>query len=128
MTVATDQFIDLAKRSQEAVTTAVRTWADTVQTYAGTMTGTQAKLPDAHAFVDSTFDFAEKVLANQRQLAHTLFSAGTQTVEAVTDQAARAAESVSAQMATEKAAAKPAPAAEAPVAKAGAARAAQAKS
>ncbi len=96
MTAPTDQFVDIAKRSQEAVTQAVRTWADTVQTYAGSFTGQQSRLPDAHAVVDSTFDFAEKMLANQRQFMHTLFSTSAQAVEAVTDQTARAAESVTA--------------------------------
>ncbi|MHA6795120.1 hypothetical protein ACVGVM_16635 [Pseudonocardia bannensis] len=96
MTAPTDQFVDIAKRSQEAVTAAVRTWADTVQTYAGSLTGNQPKLPDTSALVDRTFDFAEQVLENQRQITKTFFSAGAQAVEAVTDQAARAAESVTA--------------------------------
>jgi hypothetical protein len=34
MTTPTDQFVDIGNRSQEAVTTAVRTWADTVQSFA----------------------------------------------------------------------------------------------
>ncbi|MFC5994780.1 hypothetical protein ACFQE5_11215 [Pseudonocardia hispaniensis] len=135
MIVATDQFIGLAKRSQEAVTTAVHAWADTVQSYTGNLTGTQPSLPDAHAMVDCTFDFAEKVLARQRQLAHTLFSASADAVEAVTDQAARAAESVTAQTVkadapprTATATEKPAPATDGTGAKGGAARTAQAKS
>ena len=31
MTAPTDQFVDIANRSQEAVTSAVRTWTDTAR-------------------------------------------------------------------------------------------------
>ena len=34
MTVPTDQFADIANRSKETVATAVRTWADAVQSFA----------------------------------------------------------------------------------------------
>ena len=39
MTAATDQFVDIAKQSQEAVSAAFRTWADAVQNFAGGFTG-----------------------------------------------------------------------------------------
>ena len=41
MTAPTDQFVDIANRSQEAVTTAVHDWADTVQSFAGKLTSGQ---------------------------------------------------------------------------------------
>jgi hypothetical protein len=108
MTAPTDQFVDIAMRTQEAVTTAVRTWADTVQTFTGSFTGDRAALPDAHVVVDRYFDFAEQVLGNQRRLAQSVLTAGAQAAETVTGQAARAAESVTAHTvnATEAAAGK----------------------
>ena len=102
MTAPTEQILDLTRRSQEAVATAVRTWADTVQSVTGSFAaGSPDKLPDLRAFVDSSvdqaFDVAEKVLAAQRQLAHTILAAGAQATEAVTEQATRTAQQVSTQ-------------------------------
>src|ERR671914_2819830 len=116
MTAPTEQIFDLTRRGQEAVATAVRTWADAVQGAPGSFTaGGPDKLPDVRAFVDSSvdqaFDVAEKVLAAQRQLAHTILAAGAQATEAVTEQATRTAQQVSAQ--TVNAAGKVADAAEA---------------
>ncbi|MHA6793899.1 hypothetical protein ACVGVM_10385 [Pseudonocardia bannensis] len=93
MTTSSNQFADIAKRSQEALTTAARTWAETLQGFASSVTGGQRSVPDAHAVVDKTFNFLEQMLENQRQLMHTLVSSGAQATEAVTEQAARAAES-----------------------------------
>lgn len=92
----TDQFTDLAARAQEAVTSAVRTWADAVQTYAGTLTGGQPSLPDLDVAVDRYFDVAQQVLDGQRRLVHTVLTAGAETAESVSEQAARAAQSVAA--------------------------------
>ncbi len=102
MTAPTEQIFDLTRRGQEAVATAVRTWADAVQSATGSFTaGGPDKLPDLRAFVDSSvdqaFDVAEKVLAAQRQLAHTVLAASAQATEAVTEQAVSAAQKVSAQ-------------------------------
>jgi hypothetical protein len=94
MTAPTDQFVEIANRTQEAVTTAVRTWADTVQSVAGGFAGGRPALPDAHVAVDRYFDFAHQVLDNQRRFAQSVLTAGTQAAEAVTEQASRAAESV----------------------------------
>src|ERR687896_834524 len=102
MTAPTEQIFDLTRRGQEAVATAVRTWADAVQSATGSFTaGGPDKLPDLRAFVDSSvdqaFDVAEKVLAAQRQLAHTVLAASAQAAEAVTEQAVRSAKQVSTQ-------------------------------
>ena len=96
MTTPTDQFVDIANRSQEAVTTAVRTWADTVQSFASKLTAGQSQLPDLSSVVDQYFDLAEKVLANQRELAQQWASATLKATEAVTEQAQRATQSVTA--------------------------------
>ena len=97
MTAPTDQFVDIAKRSQEAVTTAVRTWADSFQSLAGNLTTGQAQLPDPQGVVDGYFDFAEKVLATQRRVASELISASVKAGETVQEQVTKATETVTAQ-------------------------------
>ncbi|HEX5812241.1 MAG TPA: hypothetical protein VFY38_09085 [Pseudonocardia sp.] len=97
MTAPTDQFVDIAKRSQEAVTTAVRTWADSVQSFTGNLTSGHAQLPDPLTVVDGYFDFAEKVLATQRRLASEFVSASVKAGETVQEQVSKAAETVTAQ-------------------------------
>lgn len=95
MTAPTDQFADIAKRSQEAVTAVVRNWSDVLQTWTGAFAAAP-KLPDAQAVVDQYFDFAQQVLDNQRAFAQTILTAGTQAAESVTEQAQRVAENVKA--------------------------------
>jgi hypothetical protein len=120
MTAPTDQFVDIAKRSQEAVTTAVRSWADSVQSIAGNLTAGQAQLPDPQSVVNTYFDFAEKVLSNQRQLASQFVSASVKAGETVQEQVSKVTEQVTAQTVngTEAAAAKATEATEATVTKA----------
>ncbi|HZG89351.1 MAG TPA: hypothetical protein VEZ42_03970 [Pseudonocardia sp.] len=95
MSTTTDQFTEFTARTQEVVTTAVRTWADTVQQLTD-VSGSPAGVPDAAVFVDRYFDVAQQVLDTQRRLALTVLSAGTQAAETVSEQAARAAQSVTA--------------------------------
>ena len=90
MTAPTDQFVDIAKRSQEAVTTAVRTWADSIQSFAGNLTGGHAQLPDPQSVVDGYFDFAEKVLATQRRVTSEFVSASVKAGETVQEQVTKA--------------------------------------
>ena len=97
MTAPTDQFVDIAKRSQEAVTTAVRTWADSFQSLTGNLTGAQSQLPDAQSVVDTYFDFVEQVLANQRRLAHQFVAASLKAGESVQGQVAKVAEKATTQ-------------------------------
>jgi len=85
MTAPTEQFTEIAKRSQEAVTTAVRNWTDAVQSF----TGNQPTLPDAQTVLDTYFDFAEKALAKQREVAQQAVAAGVKAAKAVSDQAAK---------------------------------------
>jgi hypothetical protein len=93
----TDQFNEIATRTQESVTTAVRTWADAMQTVADGFTGDHPSLPDANVVVDKYFDFAQQVLDSQRQLARTILSASTQAAQTVSEQTAAAAKTVTAQ-------------------------------
>jgi hypothetical protein len=97
MTAPTDQFVDLAKRSQEAVNTAVRSWADSVQNFAGHLGTGQGQLPNPQSVIDTYFDFAEKVLANQRQLATQFVSASVKAGETVHEQVSKVTEQVTAQ-------------------------------
>lgn len=96
MTAPTDQFVNFANRSQEAVSTAVQTWTDSVQSLAGKLTAGQGQLPDLQGVVEQYFDFAEKVLANQREFAQQWASAAAKATEAVTEQTQRATQSVAA--------------------------------
>jgi hypothetical protein len=79
----TDQFVDNAHRSQEAVTAAVRTWSDAFQNYAGTISNGQLPLFNPHGAVNAAFDLATQMLAQQREFANTLLDAGTRTGEAM---------------------------------------------
>jgi hypothetical protein len=97
MTAPTDQFVDIAKRSQEAVSTAVRSWADSVQNFAGHLGTGQGQLPNPQSVIDTYFDFAEKVLANQRQLATQFVSASVKAGETVQEQVSKVTEQVTAQ-------------------------------
>lgn len=102
MTAPTEQIFDLTRRGQEAVATAVRSWADAVQSATGSFAaGGPDKLPDLRAFVggsvDQAFDVAEKALAAQRQLAHAVLAASAQATEVFTEQAVRTAQKASAQ-------------------------------
>ena len=97
MTAPTDQFVDIAKRSQEAVSTAVRSWADSVQNLTGQLGAGQSQLPNPHDFVNTYFDFAEKVLANQRQLATQFVSASVKAGESVQEQVTKLTDQAAAQ-------------------------------
>ena len=100
MTVPTGQFVDTTNRSEEAVTTAVHTRADTVQSFASKLASGQSQMPDLKDVVDQYFDFAEKVLAKQREFAQQWASATTKASQAVTEQAQRATQSVTAHTAS----------------------------
>src|SRR5262245_11149540 len=97
MTTATDQLTELTARTQEAVNSAVRTWAETVQSLTGNLTESRIGLPDPQTIVARYFDVAQQVLDTQRRFAETVVAAGTQATEAVTEQAAKAAQSVATQ-------------------------------
>lgn len=93
MSTVTDQFTEFTTRTQDAVTGAARTWADTLRS----VTSGRPEVPDAHVVVERCFGLAQQVLDHQRAFATTLLDAGSKAAETVTEQAARAAESVTAQ-------------------------------
>ena len=92
-----DSFVEGAQRTQEAVTgavsTVVRTWVDTVQ---GLSAG-HPSLPDAQVVLDRWFEVVQTLLDTQKAFAKTVVGAGAQAAEIVTEQATKAAETVTAQ-------------------------------
>jgi hypothetical protein len=92
MTAPTDAFAAIAQRSQEATTAAVRTWTDTVNAYA-TSFSAENPLPkpaDVHAAVDTWFDLAGSLLAEQRAFATTVLDAGTEAAGTITERVSAA--------------------------------------
>jgi hypothetical protein len=96
MTAPQDQSVDISNGNQEAVTTAIRTWSDAVQSFASGTTAGQSRLPNLSSVVDQYFGFAEKLLANQRLVAQHWTSTTATASRAVTEQAQRATQPASA--------------------------------
>ena len=101
MTAPTDQLIDMTKRSQDAFTTVARTWADSMQSIAGAVLPADIPTPSVQPYLDGFFDLAEKMLSEQRDLAHHWINAALRATEVVTEQAARASRTVSHELAGE---------------------------
>jgi uncharacterized hydantoinase/oxoprolinase family protein len=80
-----DQVATIAQRGQEAVTTAVRTWTDTLQRYATNFSPETAvpSAEDVQGIADAYFDLSTQLLADQRELATILVDAGVKTADAV---------------------------------------------
>lgn len=97
MSAPTAQFTEFATKAQEQVTAAVRTWADTLQSFTDDLTADRPSLVDPIAFVDKYFDFAQQVLDKQREFARSVVSASSDAAQTVTEQTAAAAKSVTAQ-------------------------------
>jgi hypothetical protein len=87
VTAPADQFVDLAKRGQDAVAGFTKVWADSVQTFADKTTPNGAGLPDVQSYLDSYFDFADKVLAHQRELTLQFVGAASRATSVVAEQA-----------------------------------------
>ena len=85
MSTPQDQFTKIAKQGQDAVTGAVRTWADAVQRLSGQP---GASVPDMTAVVDNAFDLAERLLATQREFTKSVLQAVATSTGNVTEAAA----------------------------------------
>ena len=96
MTAPQDQFTQVARQSQEAITTAMRTWTESFQSMIGGGTPAQSGLPSPQQVVDNVFDFAEQLLAGQREFAKRLLGAAMEANEAATSKVREAVESASA--------------------------------
>jgi hypothetical protein len=70
-----DEFLSATRKSQEIVLQAIKTWVESAQALTPKMPVPSVKLPFADQLpkpedvVSGTYDFAEQVLANQRQFA-----------------------------------------------------------
>ncbi|MDQ3151247.1 MAG: helix-turn-helix transcriptional regulator [Actinomycetota bacterium] len=79
--LAQEQFTDVARRGQEAVVVAMQAWAENMQKLVGTLsTGDATVAPNAEAVVDDVFNFAERMLHNQREFTKSLLAAATPSV------------------------------------------------
>ena len=101
-TATLEQFTDLTRRSQEAVTTAAQDVVRALQSYAAAVAPRNSGAVDPQAAVAAGFDLAERLLQTQRTYATTTIGLLTEAGETVTAQASAAGEAVKAR--TEEAA------------------------
>ena len=76
MTIETEQYTQFFKQGQDAVRTTVDAWTGAVKAVAGQIPAFAPQF-DAEAAVDRFFDFNEKVLEAQRDVAKRLLATGT---------------------------------------------------
>jgi acetyl-CoA carboxylase carboxyltransferase component len=81
MTSLQEQYIQAMKQSQEAVLSAVDSWAKTVQQSFGQAPTAAVGSVDPYQIIDEVFTFAEKLLETQRQFAKSLVAASTPATE-----------------------------------------------
>jgi len=76
-----EEFLNVIRTSQETVVEAVKTCVDTIKTVTPRRPAVNvplaARLPKPQDVVTSAYDFAEKLLSNQRQFAEELVKATT---------------------------------------------------
>lgn len=94
MTEPQDQFTQVARQSQEAITTAMRTWTDSFQSMIGGGAPALSGLPSPQQVLDTVFDFAGQLLASQREFAKHVLAASMEANTAATSKAREALESM----------------------------------
>ena len=109
MTEPTDQFAELTRRGHEVFTAAVRAWEQAARSIAEAARRPEGGLPDIRASVDAAFDFAAKMLDDQRDFTKTLMAVGSQVVATTARRAVRGAEPATEPQAITEPATKPAP-------------------
>ena len=87
MSTPAESFATVGMRTQEAATSALRSWVDGLQTFAGG----ESVLSEMPTMISRYFDAAQQVLDSQLQLAETMATA-MQSMQTFTTQAAQAAE------------------------------------
>ena len=82
-----EQILDTIRKSQEAVTDAIRTWAETVQSITPSLPTPPLadKLPKPGELVSDAYDFAERLLAAQRKFAEDVIAASAPVLTAKDD-------------------------------------------
>ena len=88
MTEANDRFAELTRRGHEVFAAAVQAWEQAARSLAEAARRPEGSLPDIRASVDAAFDFAARMLADQREFAKTVMSMGSQVVTVTTQRAA----------------------------------------
>jgi predicted protein tyrosine phosphatase len=88
MTTSQEIMTDAAHRGQEAFTSALQIWADSVQKFAPT---SQTKLRGTVEAVDTMFDFADHMLASQREFTKILLGVTASAATKATTAAQHAA-------------------------------------
>jgi hypothetical protein len=87
------QILDTIRKSQEAVTDAIKTWAETVQSITPSLPAPSVpladKLPKPSELVSNAYDFAEQLLATQRKFAEDVIAATSPVLTAGGDTAKR---------------------------------------
>jgi hypothetical protein len=92
MTEPTDTFAELTRRGHEVFTAAVRAWDQAARSIAEAARRPESRLPDVQASLEAAFGFAAQMLAEQRDFAKTLMSAGPRVAAASGQEAAPDAE------------------------------------
>lgn len=72
-----DQVLDAVRQSQDAVVKAVRTWADAGKNLVPELPALPFadQLPSAKELLEQAFDFADRLLATQREFASAVYEA-----------------------------------------------------
>lgn len=68
MSAVQDQFASIARQGQDLIGGPLRAWAAFVPRLSGLSSTKPGSVPDISAAVDSAFDFAEQILATQREV------------------------------------------------------------
>ena len=92
MTEPTDTFAELTRRGHEVFTAAVRALDQAARSIAEAARRPESRLPDVQASLEAAFGFAAQMLAEQRDFAKTLMSAGPRVAAASGQEAAPDAE------------------------------------
>lgn len=95
MTAPQDQFSQVARQGQEAITAAMQTWTESFQSLVGGGAPAASGLPTPQQVVDNVFDFAEQLLASQREFVKQVLAAGMEANETATSKAREAMDSMS---------------------------------
>ena len=91
MTQPQDQYRELVQQSQEAFQSAVETWTKTVQdTMSNAGVPANPAQVDPQQVVDQVFEFAERMLAMQRDFTRNLIQSSVALQQNVANQAAQA--------------------------------------
>jgi hypothetical protein len=76
-----DEFLNTIRKSQETVIDAIKSWVETVQSVTPKIPSVQVpgadKLPKPEDVVASAYDFAEQLLASQRQFSEEVLKVTT---------------------------------------------------